>query len=179
MGQKTLLPRLIAGGLVVLSLTGVALAAGQGSQGDPLITLSYLTEKGTPAILAQVDTLLDQRESALVSKLEQVVDTYAAAVAGGGTGGTSGGSACAYQVVTLRQGQVLTAAASCEILLRTGSAACVSDSAPGLVDMTGGGTLGGGSALSANHLYLATVEGRGVRATANATLMVRGSYTIR
>ena len=50
--------RLASGCLVALSLVGVAFAAGQqGSQSDPLVTLSYLTEKATPAILAQVDTL--------------------------------------------------------------------------------------------------------------------------
>ena len=39
--------------------------------------------------------------------------------------------------------------------------------------------LAGGAALVQNHLYMMTVEGRGVKATAATTkLLVRGSYTI-
>ena len=40
-------------------------------------------------------------------------------------------------------------------------------------------TLNNGSALVQNHLYMMTIEGRGVRATAATTkLLVRGSYTV-
>ena len=45
--------------------------------------------------------------------------------------------------------------------------------------MTSGGTLANGGALTANHLYLATIEGRGVSASTAVTLMVRGNYTIQ
>ena len=67
---------------------------------------------------------------------------------------------------------------ACELLLRSGTATCVSDSSPGLVDMTDGATLANGGALKANHLYLATIEGRGVRASTAVTIMVRGEYTV-
>ncbi len=40
--------------------------------------------------------------------------------------------------------------------------------------MTAGTTLAGGGALTANHLYLATIEGRGVKASTAVTLLVRG-----
>ena len=114
--KKTHWPtRLAAGCLVTLTLVGVAFAAGQqGSQSDPLVTLSYLTQKATPSIL-----------------------------------------------------------------LRSGTATCVSDTSPGLVDMTAGTTLAGGGALTANHLYLATIEGRGVKASTAVTLLVRGTYSIQ
>lgn len=170
------MPCLLAGGLVTLSLMGVALAAAQGSQSDPLVTLSYLNEKATPSILSQVDSKLTQRESALKTQLQQVADGYAQEVQGSGG---SGGNASVYQVVTLKQGQQLVAGTSCEILLRSGTAVCVSDSSPGLVDMTAGSTLAPGGALTANHLYLATIEGRGVKASGAVTLMVRGNYSIR
>ena len=36
-----------------------------------------------------------------------------------------------------------------------------------------------GGALAANHLYMMTIEGRGVKAGSDTTkLLVRGSYTI-
>ncbi len=184
MKQKIKWPiRLASGCLVCLTLAGAALAAGQqGTQSDPLVTLSYLNQQATPAILAQVDAKLTQREAELKAQLAAVVDGYvreveAALNAPGGAAGTSSGSA-AYRVVTLNAGQTITGGASCEFLLRSGTAVCVSDSSPGLVDMTDGSTLASGGALAANHLYLATVEGRGVRASAAATLLVRGSYTI-
>ena len=45
MKHKKWMPRLLAGGLVTGSLMGVALAAAQGTQSDPLVTLSYLNDK--------------------------------------------------------------------------------------------------------------------------------------
>lgn len=177
--------RLAAGCLVALPLLGVAVAAGgQGSQSDPLVTLSYLTQQTTPSILAQVDSKITEREAELRGQLSAVVDGYVQEVedklsaSGGGTAQPAGESA-AYEVVELSAGQTITGSAACEFLLRTGTATCVSDSAPGLVDMTAGTTLANGGALTANHLYLATIEGRGVRASTAVTIMVRGEYTIQ
>ena len=158
--------RLAAGALVAGTLSLAALAAGsQGSQTDPLISLSYLTDQFTPSILQQVDEKIAAREDALTQQLEDAAEGSDA----------SGG---VYQVVTLSQGQTLTAGSSCEILLRSGTAVCVSDTSPGLVDMTAATTLAGGGTLTANHLYLATIEGRGVTASTAVTLMVRGDYPI-
>ena len=76
--RKTHWPaRAAAGCLVTLSLVGVAFAAGgQGSQSDPLVTLSYLTQQTTPAILSQVDSMVDEREAELEAQLSAVVDRY-------------------------------------------------------------------------------------------------------
>ena len=72
--KKTHWPtRLAAGCLVTLTLVGVAFAAGQqGSQSDPLVTLSYLTQKATPSILSQVDSKLTARETELKKQLSAV-----------------------------------------------------------------------------------------------------------
>lgn len=187
MKKKALPVRLISGGLVTLALVGVAVAAGQqGSQSDPLITLSYLEKQVTPSILSQVDSKVAARQTELEKKLETVTDSYVKEVedklsASGGTssGGQTGTGSAVYEVVTLSAGQTLTGGAACEFLLRSGTATCVSDSSPGLVDMTDGTTLANGGALKANHLYLGTIEGRGVRASTSVTIMVRGSYTIK
>ena len=45
--------------------------------------------------------------------------------------------------------------------------------------MTAGTTLANGGTLAANHLYLATIEGRGIYAATAVTILVRGDYTIR
>lgn len=160
--------RLAAGALVAVTLAGMALAAGsQGTQSDPLVTLSYLNNKATPAILTQVDTKIAQRESELVGMLQDKLGN-----------GASGTASSAYQVVTLTQGQQLIGKEGCEFLLRSGTASCVSDSSPGLVDMTAGSTLAPGGSLVQNHLYLGTIDGRGVKAASAVTLLVRGGYTV-
>lgn len=179
MKQQKWMSRLVAGSLVTISLAGVALAASQGSQSDPLVTLSYLNDKATPAIMAQVDAKVSQREAALKGQLDQAVAGYVKEVEGKLSGSTGGGTSSSYQVVTLTKGQKLVAGVSCEILLRSGAATCVSESSPGLVDMTSGSTLSPGGSLVANHLYLATIAGRGVKATSAVTLMVRGSYSVQ
>lgn len=180
MKQKKWPVRLISGGLVTLALVGVAVAAGQqGSKNDPLVTLSYLNDQALPAILSQVDKKVSDKQSELEQKLNTVVDGYVKEVEGklsGSSGSSSGG---VFQIVNLKAGQTVVGTAACEFLLRSGTAVCVSDTAPGLIDTTAGSALSGGSALTANHLYLATIDGRGVKASTNVTIMVRGGYTIK
>jgi len=159
--------------LVLLALSGtlnmtVSLAAEAGSSGDPLVTLSYLNDTFLNTIMAKVDQKIAARNGQIVQQL-------------GGQTTTSGGAASSatFTVVTLSSGQTLTGDIGCEVMLRVGTAACVSPSSPGLIDETSGGTLNNGGALTQNHLYMMTIEGRGVKATAATTkLLVRGGYTI-
>ncbi len=150
----------------VLSTT-VSLAAEAGSTGDPLVTLSYLNETFLGNILSAVDQKIAARNSQIVQQLGGSVST----------GATS--TASTFTVVTLSNGQTLTGQIGCEVMLRVGSAVCVSSSAPGLIDETAASTLNNGGGLVQNHLYMMTIENRGVKATAATTkLLVRGSYTI-
>ena len=152
--------------LVVIScgLMTAAMAAEVGSSGDPLVTLSYLNEIFMEEVLDRVDDKIDERNRDIAKEL-------------GSQTGSAGGDS--FAVVTLSNGQTLTGDIGCEVMLRVGTAACVAPSAPGLIDETTAGTLAGGGALAQNHLYMMTVEGRGVLATADTTkLLVRGSYTI-
>lgn len=171
---KTLLTAALSVGALALLLGAAA-----GSQTDPLVTMSYLNDVNAPAILQQVESKLDSREQALVDKLDAVADAYVQEVEGllGSSSGT-GVSTSVFSVVTVKAGQQLLGSTGCELLLRSGSATCVAASAPGLVDSTEGSTLASGGALQPNHLYLITADGRGLKATADATVMVRGSYTI-
>ena len=147
--------------LVLLALSGalnvtITAAAEAGSADDPLVTLSYLNETFMDTIMDRVDEKIAQRAPS-----------------------GSAGTASNFTVVTLGTGQVLTGDVGCEVMLRVGSAVCVSPSSPGLIDETTAGTLNDGGALAQNHLYMMTIEGRGVRATAATTkLLVRGGYTV-
>ena len=129
----------------------------------PLVTLSYLND----VFLGQIMTKVDQKIAAGNSQLLQQ---------SGDAGGMSG---VEFAVVTLSKGQVLTGDIGCEVMLRVGTASCVSPSNPGLIDETTAASLNNGGALAANHLYMMTIEGRGVKAGSDTTkLLVRGSYTI-
>ena len=159
----------------------VAIAAEAGSQGDRLVTLSYLNDTFLSELLGKVDEKIAQRDQEILREVDKSVDAATEeildAVDGADTVGNA--SAAVYQEVTLSAGQVLYGSAGCEVMLRSGSAACVSadKSTPGLVDITGGGTINDGTALQTNHLYTMTAD-RGVRAADAVTLLVRGSYAI-
>ena len=148
---------------MLLSLTVPVAAGSAGSDQDPLVTLSYLNDTFLGSILQQVDQKIAARNSQLL---------------GGGVAG-GGDDASTFTVVTLSNGQTLNGGIGCEVMLRVGAAVCVSPSAPGLIDETSAVTLNDSGALVQNHLYMMTIEGRGVRATAATTkLLVRGFYTI-
>lgn len=169
-----------AAALVVVCLTaGVAIAAGEGTQADPLITLSYLDQTAIPAVLEQVDGKAEAYQQELAEKLDQAIQQYTAQMEALVGDQSAQQNAATYTVVTLKKDQQLNMDIGCEVLLRIGTAQCVSPSAPGLINTTTGATLNNGSALEVNHLYMATITGRAVKATANVTkVLVRGGYTI-
>lgn len=165
----------------VLVVTVIA-TGGAGSEGDPLVTLSYLNETFMAQLLGKVDEKLDVRDKALADKLDAQVqqDTQALADKLQTSGNTSSGKSDSFTVITLSSGQTLYGEIGCEVMLRVGSASCVSASSPGLIDETDASTLENGGALVRNHLYMMTISERGVRATAaTVKLLVRGAYTIR
>ena len=160
------------------------MATESGTQTDPLITLSYLTKTLTPGVLQQTDTKIAENNSVLTAALTEQVNAFALQIDGKlaaletGGGGTSGTSTT-YAVVSLNSGQTLLGGIGTEIMLRVGTAVCVASSSPGLIDMTDGSTLNNGTALVKNHLYMATIEDRGVKATAAVKVLVRGTYTVK
>ena len=155
--------------VVLLALSGilsttVSLAAEAGSEGDPLVTLSYLNDTFLDTILTKVDQKIAARNSQIAQELG---------------GQSASGTALTFTVVTLSKGQVLTGDIGCEVMLRVGTASCVSPSSPGLIDESSASALNNGGALVQNHLYMMTIEGRGVKATAaTVKVLVRGGYTI-
>jgi len=165
-------------------LTATVLAAGAGSQEDPLVTLSYLNDTFLGQILAKVDEKLLVRDEALAQKLNEQVaadkreleEKYGAAA---GTGEPAA-TVDSFTVVTMSSGQTLYGAIGCEVMLRVGTASCVSPSSPGLIDETDASILEHGAALVKNHLYMMTISERGVKATAATTkVLVRGTYEVK
>lgn len=137
-------------------MTGASLAAEAGSSQDPLVTLSYLNDTFFNSIMQRVDQRIAER-----------------------TGQALPGASSSFVVVTLNDGQTLTGGVGCEVMLRVGGAVCVSPSDPGLIDETAGATLANGASLLQNHLYMMTIDGRGVRASGGtAKVLARGTYTV-
>lgn len=158
------LSRMAALVLVMAALSITAFAADPGSEKDPLVTLSYLKETFYTSIMKEVDEKIDARNTQIAAQV---------------SGTSSAAAADTFTVVTLTDGQILKGDIGCEVMLRVGSAVCVSPSSPGLIDETDASILNNSGALVKNHLYMMTIEDRGVKATAATTkLLVRGGYTI-
>jgi len=157
--------------------------AAVGTQEDPLVTLSYLNDKFAPDVLSQVDARVAEQQGELKAQLDQQIQDFTKDIQSqlGQTaeGGTQAGGGSVYSVVSLSAGQTLIGETGCEVMLRAGSAVCVSSVDPGLIDMTDGTTLNGGKGLVKNHLYMMTADERGVKADDDVTLLVRGGYTIQ
>lgn len=155
--------------LLGLAVCLPAAAAGAGTADDPLVTLSYLNETFLAAVQKRIDEAVSSRNASLTAYIDGKL----------GSGGGSAGTASSFAVVTIPAGKTLVGDIGCEVMLRVGSAVCVSPSSPGLIDETSAGTLNNSGALAQNHLYMMTIENRGVKATAATTkLLVRGTYTI-
>jgi len=195
--------------LAVLMTSGyLAIYAEYGSKEDPLVSLSYINDVLAPGTMKQIDdafaakktqfdTELNDKITALKSEIDQmiaqstgapgatisddiinaVVDQVVAKLRDSGT--TAPASQTAWKVVKLKKGQVLTGEVGCEVLLRIGTATCVASGTPGLINLSSGADLTSGGALATNNLYLVTVAGRGVKATADVTLLANGVYTIK
>ena len=163
--------------LAAMALTAfAALSGGAGSQGDPLVTLSYLNETFTKEILDKVDKAARERDAAVLEEAAKLI-SQAERELRDAPGGSVSEASPTYAAVTLSPGQTLSGSAGCELILRSGEAICTAGGHPGLVDTTTGGALGGGEALAENHLYLMT-DKRGVSASSEAVLLVRGSYSV-
>lgn len=170
---------ILAAALAITLLAAGTAALAVGGSDDPLVSVGYLNKVFAPAVYEKVDKAVQDNQAALKADLDKAIDAWDKQLQSGQTGQPSGGDSASFQVVTLSRGQTLTGQVGCEVMLRIGTAVCVSDSTPGLIDTTGGTTLSDGGALQTNHLYMVTIETRGIKATADVVkVLARGSYTV-
>ncbi len=94
---------------------------------------------------------------------------------------SSGGTASAtYTVVEVSAGQKLLGKSGTEIILRSGEATAIDNGANGVSDITAGKDLMTGQSVGQNHLLLVPKDdGRGIQATTDLFVMVRGAYSIQ
>ena len=156
--------------LLVVFTAGISAAiatSSLGSQSDPLVTKSYLDQTVKPALTTQLNKDIDTAVKELTADFDQKLS-------GTGSGGNT------FTLVTLSSGQTLTCSAGTELMLRIGTAVTAGPDYPRLINTTTGESVGSaGTGLTANHLYMCTIAGNGITATAGTTkLLVRGAYTI-
>ena len=88
-------------------------------------------------------------------------------------------TASAFKVVEVKKGQKLIGGAGCELILRQGKAEVIATAKGGLADTTAGSDLANKAAFPSNHLTIVPVDdGRGLLATSDVLVMVKGRYTI-
>ncbi len=147
--------RLACAVLVAATLVVAAVAAGsQGSQSDPLVTLSYLNEKVLPDLLKQVDKKVEDGTKELREQLKE-------------------SGQAAFKAGEAAKGKAVTLAAGSQFILRSGAASC----ADGLLDLTTGEAVWG--ELSLNHLYIATGDALKVTAAETLTFLALGTYEVK
>ena len=174
MKNKLITGVVVLAAIALISGASIIAFASPGSQDDPFITLSYLMEEFRPMIMAEIS----KKEQELTQEFEDRIAALEAEFQAGQGGVGTPGSADTFAVVTLKRNQTLSCSVGAEIMLRIGTATGVG-SVPALVNSTSGTTLSAGSALAANNMYLVTIDGNGLKATAeNTRVLVRGSYRI-
>ena len=151
---------------LTLTVGGVtALAAAQGSQEDPLITLSYLESVLRPQLEKQADAAVAENEKALTDKLDAAIAGYETQV----DQALAASAGAAFQTKALSRGESFTPGAGREILVVSGSLTALDK----LSDTTAGKSVNAGESLEAGHLYVTASASAGCRATSAASVMSR------
>lgn len=85
-----------------------------------------------------------------------------------------------FSLIELNPGQRLLGGEGTEIVLRSGEATAIDNGFNGVSNLTAGADLMTGHTVELNHLLLVPrADGRGILASTEAWVMIRGSYTIQ
>ena len=147
--------------ILVLCLTavgGFAVFSEPGGTDDPVVSKSYIVEKVVPELKAYVDERLGiaAGDSTVTARPDSFV------------------------VVNLSAGQSVICEAGTEMILRMGAGTIIATQKGGLADTTAGYDLANGTKVPSNHLLIVPVaDGRGMIATQEAIVMIKGGYTIK
>lgn len=174
----------VAAAAAALSLMAVGFWAGHaaasgntpGSAGDPLVSKSYVEEL--------IHDLQNGWKSQIAGLAEKTYVDQKIAQVSQQTGSNVADKAyvdqrMAFEVVNLPAGHRIIGSAGTEIVLRGGKAIAIASQQGGLLDVTAGTDIFQGISIPANHLLaVPRDDGRGLFATADAILMVKGGYTI-
>lgn len=144
--KKKLIIALVLVFALALAGAGVWAASSAGTESDPLVAMSYLTDELEPRLRREIDEAIEEALGG------------ASAASGGFVGEELSAGALRLSVGT-------------ELMCLSGGAYADGE----LVDLTAGGVLSAGEALSVNHLYLCA--GRYTLLSGQGEVLLRGEYS--
>ena len=144
--KKKLIVALVLVFALALAGAGVWAASNAGTESDPLVAMSYLTDELEPRLQREIDEAIEEALGG------------ASAASGGFVGEELSAGALRLSVGT-------------ELMCLSGGAYADGE----LVDLTAGGVLSAGEALSVNHLYLCA--GRDTLLSGQGEVLLRGEYS--
>ena len=144
--KKKLIIALVLVFALALAGAGVWAASNAGTESDPLVAMSYLTDELEPRLQREIDEAIEEALGG------------ASAASGGFVGEELSAGALRLSVGT-------------ELMCLSGGAYADGE----LVDLTAGGVLSAGEALSVNHLYLCA--GRDTLLSGEGEILLRGEYS--
>lgn len=155
--MKKRIAALCAAGIAAVCCIGFAFAADPGSEGDPLVSKSY------------IDTVL-------LPKIYSYIDNAASGTSSSGSQGQSD----KFAVVNVEAGKKLICSDGTELILRMGKGSVIGSMRGGIADTTDGADLADGTSAPSNHLLIVPLaDGRGIDVLENAIFMIKGTYEIR
>ncbi|MDD4688548.1 MAG: hypothetical protein PHE51_02235 [Eubacteriales bacterium] len=135
--------------VVILGGVGIMYAA-PGSEGDPVITKSYV-------------------EDVLMPNIHEYIKDFL----------TSNGQNNSFSVITVYAGETFQGGEGTEFILRQGSGTIIGSANGGVADLTRGYDLSSGESVPSNCLLVVPkAEGRGFKAATDVIIMVKGTYEI-
>lgn len=127
-----------------------------GTDEDPLVTLSFVEQR-----MEQLMHYIDEKIKS--SSGDHFVEPGAG-----------------FEVVELKAGNSLIGGQSTELILRSGKATAIDSPMGGLSDVTGAKDLIKNENVPTNHLLIIPRDdGRGIKATTDIFVMVKGSYEVK
>ena len=165
--------------LATVFINGSADGTIPGSEADPVVTLSYVELKSeqTKYYIDNLTAKSNQEIASLKTQLEQknqeilkLQDTVSKLAADGG----------GFQVVLLNKSKSLLSGAGAEIIVRSGKVTAIKGTNGGLANITSAKDLNTGEAVVLNNLLISSRDdGRGIKASVDSYLLIRGAYKIK
>lgn len=158
-------------GVLALGTSAYAAKGDAGSSNDPLVTKSYVDSQIASVSGGGGNAKLESKlavQEEMIAVLTQEINALKQQ------------SSSSYTVVKVPQGSSIVGTQGTEIIVRSGSGLVLASEGGGLQDMTEGEDLLAGSEVPKYHLVIVPREdGRGILATKDLIVMVRGGYNIQ
>ena len=143
---------ILAAAILLLGQVVGANAVSPGSEGDPLVTASWV-ENRLASYFRNTDSVSGQPAGPQISS-------------------------SVYELVVLPAGAKLLTGTGTEFILRSGKARSIAADGGGIADLTSGKDMGNRETIVRNHLLLSPKEdGRGASMDTESIFLIRGPYT--